>query len=275
MALGTIYNLDFVRKPNASATANDKNVAQTTATTGDNDNSVSITTNSLTGTLTQSLEHNIYNSFYRTSNFATFKDKWNSMTAMQDLFDIAQGNLYVIAKRVNIPETLDEVELLGKDSLTPAMVQSVALTTPKWYNGIQNPLMYQLYGTGGLSIGWRDAKEMGVGPVKAVSLSNLNTDADYTLTGEDVQNGFANAKGGMLLMGYYLSYYAFRDFIDLRNAAAVKYINSNGGMDEAAKRLLNATGYTDLLPDNYPVQVQYVLPGIKKATTTEVMNIKF
>lgn len=274
MALGTIYNLDFVRKPMSTATPNDRNAIQTTSTTGDEDNSVNVTTKSLAGTITQSIEQDIYNSFYRTSNYATFNDKWNSMNNAQDLFDIAQGNLYVIAKRTNISETFDEVELFGKDSLTPSMIQPVALASPDWYNSIQNPLLYQLYGTSGLYISWREANDKGIGPLKAVTLSNMNTDADYTLSNNDLQNGFANARGGSLLMGYYLSYYAFRDFIDLRNAAANKYING-GILDDAAKRLLNAKGYTDLLPGQYPVQFQYILPGTKKVTTTEVVNIKF
>lgn len=263
-----------MRKPTNTATANDRNAVQTTSTTGNDDNSVSITTKNLTSILTQNIEHDIYNSAYRTSNYATFNDKWNNMSNAQDLFDIAQGNLYVIAKRANIAETFDEVELFGKDSLTPSMIQSVALTSSDWYNNIQNPLLYQLYGTSGLYISWREANDKGIGPLKAVTLSNINADADYALSNNDLQNGFANAKGGSLLMGYYLSYYAFRDFIDLRNTAANKYING-GMLDEAAKRLLNAKGYTDLLPGYYPVQVQYILPGTKKVTTTEVMNVKF
>jgi hypothetical protein len=274
MALGAIYNLDFLKKP-VGNTTNDRNRTQTAQTSGNADNSVTITSNNLKGTITQNLEHNIYNNFFRTSNYALFSDKWNSLNTWQDIFDIATGNLYVIAKRSSAQETFDHFELYGKDDQTPPLVQTAALPSNAWYSNIQNPLMYEMYGSSGLHFTWRNEKDKGVGPLKAVNWRNLGAERDYSLTSDDLQNSFANAKGGQLQLEYYLSWYAFQDFIDLRNAAAYQYINSSGKVGEATRRLLNATNFTDLLSGNYPVQVQYTLPGTRKVTTTRQIQIGF
>ena len=275
MALGTIYKLDFVKKPAANA-ANDRNRTQQTQTSGNGDNSVSLTSNNLNGTITQDLEKNLYNSFFRTSTFAAFSDKWNELNSWQDLFDITNGNLYVIAKRSSTRETFDHLEMVGKDEFTPALVQTVALPSPGWYSNIQNPLMYELYGTSGLRLNWRDEKDKGVGPLKAVNWRNLGGTSDYSLTADDVQNSYANSIGGQLQLEYYLSWYAFQDFIDLRNAAAYQVISLNGNnVPEATSRLFNAQRFTDLLPGDYPVQVQYTLPGTHTVTTTKVLQLKF
>jgi len=44
---------------------------------------------------------------------------------------------------------------------------------------------------------------------------------------------------------------------------------------EATRRLLSAQQFTDLLPGNYPVQVQYMLPGTHKVTSTKQIQISF
>jgi hypothetical protein len=274
MALGVIYSLDFVKAPTGNG-ASDRNVTQSAQTTGADGNSVTFTSNNLNGTITQNLEHNLYNQPFRTSKYATFTDKWNTLNSWQDVFDLATNNLYVIAKRSAAQETFDHIELAGNDELTPALVQTAALPTTTWYSTIQNPLLYELYGSSGLHVSWREEKDKGVGPLKAVNWRNLGTQADYSLTEDDVQNSYANTKGGQLQLEYYLSWYAFQDFIDLRNAAAYQYIDQNGNVPEATRRLLNAQTFTDLLPGNYPVQVQYTLPGTHKVTTTKQIGINF
>lgn len=274
MALGTIYNLDFVKKPAGNGAA-DRNVSQNAQTSGDGDNAVTVTSNNLNGSITQNLEHNLYNNFFRTSNYAAFSDKWDGLNSWQDLFDIATGNLYVLAKRGSAPETFDHIELYGKDTLTPALVQTVASPSVAWYSNVQSPLLYELYGSSGLHVSWRDEKDKGVGPLKAVNWRNLGAPGDYSLTTDDLQNSYANAKGGQLQLEYYLSWYAFQDFIDLRNAAALQYIQLNGNVPEATRRLLTAQHFTDLLPGNYPVQIQYMLPGTHKVTTRKEIQIAF
>jgi hypothetical protein len=275
MALGTIYKLDFVKKATGNA-ANDRNKTQQTQTSGNSDNSVSITSNNLNGTITQDLEQNLYNSYFRTSIYAAFSDKWNDLNGWQNMFNIATGNLYVMAKRSSTArETFDHLEMVGKDELTPALVQTVALPSPGWYSNIQNPLMYELYGSSGLHVNWRDEKDKGVGPLKAVNWRNYGGTSDYSLTPDDVQNSYATSKGGQMQLEYYLSWYAFQDFIDLRNAAAYQFVNSNGNVPEASRRLLNAQSFTDLLPGDYPVQIQYTLPGTHQVTTTKVLPVRF
>jgi hypothetical protein len=272
----TIYQLSFIRTPQS----NNANKSQTlkvesTQQIGGDGNTVTTTANKLSSTAVKKIDFTLYQYNYRTSVYSTFTDKWEAMQNSKDLIDIAQGNLWVIGKKVDVAETFDAVELNGIDAETPAILQRSASPNNRWLKSIQYPLLYEWYSSSGLNIGWRNTSDKGLVPLQAISLSNLGEANPYQLTADDVQNTNANSKSGSIQFGYFLSYYVFKDFIDLRNAAAYQYIYGKT-ISEGARRILQAKNYTDLIPgETYPIEVSYQLPGLHKITTTKTININF
>lgn len=110
-------------------------------------------------------------------------------------------------------------------------------------------------------------------PLKGVKLTN--DQGEYRLTDANVTAGSAPAKSGSIVFGYYLSWYGFKDFNDLRNQAAAKYLNDWSTAPAAAKNLLSAGGFVDLMSGNYPIEITYSLPGTNQVTYKSQVSIKY
>jgi hypothetical protein len=268
-----IYTMTFIKRPQSGG-AIDKNVqrAEVTVDAGEG-NEMTTNSNTLEGTVTQNVEKEIYASVFRASQFATFSEKWASLGNGQDAFDVAKGNVAVIGKRMNIIESFDEYEVMGKEGMAP-LVQVTASSENAWFKNIISPLLYDLYPyDNDITIEWRKPDVLGVKPLKGVKLTNSID--NFKLTDANVTAGKASATNGSVLIGYYLSYYTYWDYNELLNKASAKYLNNWGSRPAGVKRLMADTGYTDLLEGNYPVDIKYTLPGADKPSFTTQTSIKF
>lgn len=269
----SIYTMTFIKRPQSGG-AIDKNVqrAEVTVDAGEG-NEMTANSNTLEGSVTQNVEKEIYASVFRASQFATFSEKWTSLGNGQDAFDVAKGNVAVIGKRMNIVESFDEYELMGKEGMEP-LVQVTASSENAWFKNIISPLLYDLYPyDSDITIEWRKPNVLGIKPLKGVKLTNSID--NFKLTDANVTAGKASATNGSILIGYYLSYYAYWDYNELLNKASGKYLNNWGSRPAGVKRLMADTGYTDLLEGNYPVDIKYTLPGADKPSFTTQTSIKF
>jgi hypothetical protein len=270
----TIYKFFFVKHPTSTGTV-DQNATRTEVNvdTGE-ENETTVASNTLQGTITQAVDKDLYTSAMRTSQFATFSEKWTTFSNGQDLFDIATGNVAVIGKRGNISETFDEVELRGREGQSKPLVQIIASAETEWMKNYAAPMLYDQYPVDeDITLSWRDPQVLGVKPLKGVKLTN--DQGDYRLTDANVTAGSASAKIGTIVFGYYLPWYGFKDFNDLRNQAAQKYLNDWGSAPTAAKKLLSAGAFADLIRGNYPIEIKYSLPGTNQVTYQNQVIIKY
>jgi hypothetical protein len=273
LSLKSIYRLCFVKRP-ATETAVDANVQRKTVavTTSDAENEISVISNTLSGTITQSVDKEIYKSVFRTSKFGKFEDKWIALGAMSDVFDIATGNIAVIGKRAAVDETFDQFELLGRPG-SSAIIQAVASSENAWLKEKISPVLYNNYPVEKtVTISWRDPTELGLKPVKGVRLTNSID--NYTLSEPELSSNSSASKSGNITINYYLSYYTFWDMNELQNKAAAIYLNNWSSAPESAKKLL-AWGFNDLERGDYRVNIAYVLPGINHTTFSREVSIKF
>jgi len=269
----SIYTIRFIKRPQ-SVNAIDQNVQRSEVRLdGGKDNEVTVNSNALEGTLSQNVDKDIYTSAFRSSQFGTFGEKWESLGRGRDQFDVALGHVAVIGKRVDTEEAFDEFELTEKET-SPALVQFVASPENEWFKNIISPLLYDLYPYDpDVSIHWRKPEVLGIKPLKGVDISN--SIESFRLTDNDIAAGTAPGKRSSVLMAYYLSFYCYGDYQDLVDAASAKYLDNWSARPEGVKRLLAATGYTDLLEGNYPVNVSYTLPGAQTPSYQNQVSIKF
>jgi hypothetical protein len=271
LSLQSIYRLYFLKRP-ASQTAVDANLVRANVAVTDGDNEMSLTSNSLDGTITQSVDKEVYKSAFRTSKYRKFEDKWNALGSMTDVFDIATGNIAVIGKRGVAEETFDEFELFGRTGSSP-LIQSVASTENGWLKNKVAPVLYNDYPIDkAVTLSWRDPNELGLKPVKGVRLTN--SIENYTLLESDISANLSPSKGGNVTVNYFLSYYTFWDMNDLQNKAAAIYLNNWLSAPAAAKRLI-AWNFNDLERGDYQVKIAYILPGINQTTFSKDVSIKF
>jgi len=277
IANNSIYNMTFIKLPENTG-AMDRNAVKKQKNVGDENNNVAFTENSLKESIAQSVEKSLYVSDFRVSNFNSFNDKLNKIQHEQDILnsdDIVQ--LMVLGKKLTVEETLDQFELNKINDNANQMVQLSATTDNRWFSTQIYPLLYQLYPQdASISITSRTPiEELGLPPLKSVYITNETEDKGYMLTPDQVKTGNAQAKGGKIIIGYYLSPYVYYDYVELRNKAAKWLTNNPNGNNEGVKRLLSVISPPDLPYDDYAFVMKYVLPGINKTTTERRFNIKY
>jgi hypothetical protein len=268
-----IYDLSVLKitQP-AVAGANVQQVATTTQS--DANNSVTVTTNNITATQLRGGQTFLYQSVIRTSKYNSFAAKVAAFQAPTDLFNIATGNVYVLIKRNEAPETFDQFEINGLDSMAP-LVQPVASNSAAWLSNTINPVLYNQYAGSGLSVTWRNPAVLGMGPVRGLQISNDVAPASYCLEQSDIDNGFAQTKAGLVYIGYYLSYYVLQDYHELRNEVANRYLTATAAMPAEDRLIFEWPGYVDLTSGDYPLMLNYVLPGTGQVTSSVPLSIKF
>ncbi|HEX8547730.1 MAG TPA: hypothetical protein VF691_12260 [Cytophagaceae bacterium] len=272
----TVYQVFFVKVPKLSEA--DANVARATTSisTNSSGNTVKMKETSLTGSVSSGAEKDLYTTVFRTSKYATFSDRMASMSQQQDLFNVATGNIAVIAKRAMAQEVFDKFELEGDGEQTQPLIQCIATTDNKWYSTFAYPIIYEHYASSGQTIGWRSpVEEHGVPPLKGVRIGNVDESEDVLLSEGEKSAGFAQGKSGRIVIEYYLSHYAYNDYQDLLNKAANAYLSNKLRAPEGARRLLESKGYVDLMEDKYPVKLSYTLPGTNHITSEKEFKIKF
>lgn len=274
LAAQTVYKFNFMRVPRSSGEV-DSNVTRSTVSMngGESGNEVNVASNSLEGSLTQGIEKSIYNSGFRTSKFNTFNEKWSALTAPQDLFDVAVGNVVLIGKEFMSQESFDDFEIKGFENHHKELVHVSAGAEASWLQQKIGPMLYDAYPVdAAVTITHRDADSLGLKPLGAVRLYNVQ--GSYVLNDNNITSGTAVAQSGPVKFLYYLSFISFRDFDELRNKGAAVLI-SGKPVAPGVTKLMGYTGYVDLLPGGYPVNVSYVLPGVNRVTTEKRINIQF
>ncbi|MBC8111637.1 MAG: hypothetical protein H7Y04_11300 [Verrucomicrobia bacterium] len=280
LSSGMVYKFTFVRKPlnNQSLDANVKREEKQIST---GEVEATVKQNRLEGTLQQAIEKEVYESAFRTSQFATFTAKMSSLTNIQDdLMDIATGYVAVVGFSGNTTETLDKAEIkciaTGNRTSLP-LVQAIASSDTRWFRENPQPVLYEKYGEdAAINISWRTPAAQAVAPLReGVSLYNGSRLPDYTLTSDQLQSGSAPAVSGSLMLGYFLSFYSLKDHEDLRNKAANKYLSNTSTTPPESVRRILANNYKDLQRGTYPVEITYVLPGINQVTTRKTINVKY
>ena len=281
---GTVYQMDLIRRP-VDVEANDKNITrkEENVKTGVEDSDLTIQSNEIEGTITQAVEKELHQLNFRTSQYTSFQEKLASAAGWQDVSNITVANTLILGKRATTQETWDQYELWGKGENTQALVQARALPQQSWYTNTIYPWLYEYYGEDNAIhvTDWRQPNPERIPPLwEGVRWENTQGDGTgYLLTDEQINSGIAPAQSGGLFLGYYLSYYIYQDYKELRDKASAKYVNSWNASPTSVKRILGLEpGYSgafiDIGKGTYPIEVSYHLPGINKITSQKTYNIQ-
>lgn len=272
----TVYRIGVVKTPANAVSANDNVTVQSTTVQDDDDNVTTVTQKTLKGVALAATETSLMESAFRTSKYATFREKMNAASNSMDLMDIATNYVPVIGKRFDSYETFDKFELSGDGDKTSSLLFASAVANNNWLQNKVVPLLYQQYPLDdNIKIEYRNVAQMGTVPLKAVSVYN-NDPGVYQLTADAIQAGSAPAMSGRFRIMYFLSYITYQDYHELLSKAVAKYLTGNSRAVPAAIQQLLATAYPDLEANQqYGVEVGYRLPGTNTVTSTVNYNILY
>ncbi|MCE2994727.1 MAG: hypothetical protein LW863_03965, partial [Flammeovirgaceae bacterium] len=94
-----------------------------------------------------------------------------------------------------------------------------------------------------------------------------------SLSEEDLFSSDATKLSGRIAFVYSLSFYAYKDFYELRQKAFDLYVDKNWNAAPISAVRLMTTPYSDLMVGAYRFKIDYKLPGINKVTTTRTLQI--
>ena len=272
-----IYQLSLLKRPVASKVGDNVSTDSILSTSVDNSmGEIYLSQANLTSTSVQNIDKIIYQDHFRVSNFNTFSQKLNSIKGGSNTFDIAQGNVYVIAKKAEISELLDKYEIEGFNGEVDPLVRTVALPDNAWYSQFLYPTLYENYqNNSNITIDWRQPEKLGVPPLKATRAYNLDHFDLPTLQENEIRSGVSNARNGRLVIAYFLSYYGYWDYDELINDASRLALSNTQQIPIGLKRLIESPRYKDLSKGIYQVNIGYYLPGQQQPSSSGNVDIQF
>ncbi|HEX6427374.1 MAG TPA: hypothetical protein VF008_06790 [Niastella sp.] len=271
-----IYHMGIVKTPANAVSANDNVTVQSTTIQDDDDNVTTVSQKTLKGVALAATETSLLESTFRTSKYATFREKMSATSNTMDLMDIATDYVPVIGKRFDSYETFDKFELSGDGDKTRSLLFASAVPANNWLQNKIIPLLYQSYPLDdNIKIERRNVTQLGTVPLNAVSVFN-NDAAVYQLTADAVEAGSAPPMAGRFRIMYFLSYVTYQDYHELLSKAVAKYLSGNSQGMPAAIQQLMATTYPEIEANQqYGVEVGYRLPGTNTVTSTVNINILY
>lgn len=249
-----IYRLDIVNIPVIDAAALDKNVEKNTQTvqieTEGYATDIEITTQKAQESREELQEKVIYTMEFRSSRYNTFTEKLNRLTYSDGI----SWELYplVHSLTVNISgERFDNYEVVNLNAETMVTVSPVLSETP-WYTTYIQPLF-------NLTPAQRSA--IGAKPFEPDALMNYLFQSSGTrrLTDDEIESGITAETNVVSGMKHYIAKYSCEYLYQLKGKIANAYVNKTIPAGQL-HTIFNAD-FTPLRYGNYPVDIQYTLPG--------------
>ncbi len=265
------FDMSVIKKP-VSSGAVDANLVRGNRiiSPGNASDTTIISTSDISGIGISSLESELHTFRFRTSIYNTFSDKvkgisnWKDLSMIDDKTDRKTlTNLLFIKAYLN--ESFDKYEIEGSGKEISPLIMMEANRGNAWIDAHVFPLIYDLYGTGGLTLS-RNPDLLGLFPSRAMFISNLKVE-NYLLTGSN-----SNAIEAEFYFNYYVPLYVHYDFYDLLNKAVSLYMGQSP--PPQAQRLL--AGYlNNPSRGSYPFTLSYRLPGTNLVTFSSNYVIKY
>ncbi|KAA2242744.1 hypothetical protein F0L74_09460 [Chitinophaga agrisoli] len=275
MAKETIYTLSIVRHSADGEAAADNVTSVAKTDIGAEGDTTTITEAALKGNATSALSKEVISYAFRTSMYSNFVEKMNAGTGAKDLWDIATNNIAVIGQQFNTDESFDQFEIGGDGSLaTKPLINLRAGLNNSWLQDKLLPLLYNGYPyNSAMKISRDTVQTGGVPPLEAIRLYNGDASL-YKLEDGAISDGYAQPHPGGCRFMYYVPFVANDDYHELLDKAGRLYIDPSLAPANIGRLMISH--FPDLDGNiNYPVELQYRLPGNNQITSTVTRNVYY
>lgn len=266
----TIYQIELVNLPKQTYQV-DQNVEEVITVSTSNED-IETRGKRAEGQLEIASEKTIYATFFRTSRYATVREKINSLP-ITNTFSILTipWRVHRLMSFISGPEYFDATEISGAErSLNKPLIQLEAvLQGNDYYTTSIYPLVYANYPIdGNIKVNWRNVTTLGLPPAKAMYI--YQEPADLTLTTTDIASGVANANASRAAYTFDLPYYMEKDFKEIQAQVVNRYIQQTTVSERVHQIMFSS--YPSVRPGQFRYTLKYVLPGIDKTTSeTEII----
>jgi hypothetical protein len=267
----TIYSLNFVAVPRNTDSSSDRNVTSTQTSTdyGDSTN-IDLTTKEAEGIISNLEEKNFNSYYFRTSKYNTLAEK--IPFSSQDVDFLFSCSMFVFYPQVDMPinEVFDKCEQKGAINYKPIIRRTAVLKNTKWYNDVVYPLIYK-HKEALSNVTYRDTSVFGLPPTRDIEFYYRNP---ITLSDNEISSGVSeNSNYGKEILFYRLPYYWDKDYNYVRSFIADQYVNMTSS-DPIIDKILKTSIFPIVESGDYPILIEYVLPGKNIVTTSKYIDLK-
>ena len=254
----SIYKMSILKSPVAGIIDGNLRRSELLISTVNPLDSVRIAQSDITQTGVSENDVELHSLSFRTSLFSTINEKiaqaenWNDEYNIDDESAV-KSHMSLLFIRASSEEIFDKYEIEGSGENFGPLVSLKALRGVPWIDNHVFPLIYDQYGTGGLTLN-RDISVLGLFPERAVYLAN---------TGNKIilSDGKSSAaEGGDFYLKYFVAKFVHFDYYELRNKAAALWLETSRAPTPQALTLM-AGSLKDLSRGSYPFSLTYRLPG--------------
>lgn len=270
---GVTYYMELVNVSTDKSQNVDSNVREHTEQLIDGegeDSGTKIVTREAEGVIGDSEDLVFYSLGFRVSNYATLADKIGAD-------ELRVRFLYNASPAVDFPgvtiypnEPFDGYEIEHNGNPQPLIQFSAMLEESDWYKANMYPVLYQGYPFHSNAKVKRNILENGLPPIKPVWIWQI--DFNYIMSEEDIQQQRIGSEAQFSHFVYALPKIWASDYAVIRNEISVNVAPSQ--RTEKMLYLMNNYPWPQVSAGNYPVRIDYVLPGINKVSSSHVLNWK-
>lgn len=269
-----VYRMELVNIPQSDNNSVDRNVIQKASQqlAGEGENSASVTTREAVGVISEAEEKAFYSISFRCSKFNKFFDKVPAT-------ELPVRFLYNVNTAIDYPgatiygtEMLDGYEIEGTSTFESLVNCQAVLESSDWYQNNIYPLFYQNYPLHSTATVSRNTSLLGLPPVKPIAMWQL--DYGYVMSDADLESGQMQSEATFTHFVNYLPGVWAKDYSEIRNQLANLVSNKTIAPTPAITRILNTFPWPQVSAGNYPIRIEYRLPGRKTVTSSKVINIK-
>lgn len=189
-------------------------------------------------------ESEIFSTYFRTSNYSTFKEKVNSLKISSTLNGPIVKGIYDFGVTLEANEFFDHYEIKGSEKINP-VIQCEASNKNSGLIGKAIPLMNE-------------------GDI-------LNNGLLFKWDGKDSLDIFSDPTSTVVSIIYDLPYYTYKDYCEHKEKAAIQAARGKGS--KVITTMIESS-FPGFAPGLYKFKLKYVLPGLNTVTTEREISIK-
>ena len=270
--LNSVYQFDIINLP-IQQDAVDQNVTsnEQTVDLGERGHGqdITISTRETEGDIKDLKEKSIFTSHFRTSYYATLKEKLDDMFISTGFRRNIHSGIHELGTVLFNKELFEKYETHWTTEITP-LIQFEAVLSDNYYQNIIKSLIYDSYKSQStLKITWRNPDfNIGYPPVKALYIRQIPF--NKTLTKSEIDGGYSLGTATEGAFVYNLIWFYANDFLELQNGAAYQIYKKNS--NTWYQTLMNST-FPIVKSGSYPFDVIYVVPGRNEVSSKYRVNI--
>jgi hypothetical protein len=270
---GATYYMQLVNVPVGENQSVDRNVVEHTSQVKEEDGTdtgTEIATRTADGIIGDSEDLVFYSLGFRVSKYATLAEKIGVDELKVTYLHNGGPAIDYPAVTIYPDEPFDGYEIESTSNTEPLIRFSAVLEQSDWYLANIFPLLYQSSFFQDAVRKNRDITLSGLPPTSPIYI--VQRSFSYIMSEEDINNQNINSLAEFSQFMYVIPDVWASDYVSIRNEIARDL--SDEKRTEGMLKIMNTFPWPQVSAGNYPIRIDYILPGSNNVSNSHVLNLK-